>query len=400
MYDVVIIGGGIVGLTVAYQILLEYPLKKVLILEKEKHLSIHQTGHNSGVIHSGIYYKPNSLKARNCRKGIELLINFCQKYNIKYEMCGKIIVASKKNQIDYLNELFDRGGKNGITGLKLIDKDDIANYEPYAVGEKALYCPETGIINYSDVCEVLSDLISQNGKIITSAKVKDISKKNKLVIVHTEREEFETKFLINCAGLFSDKISQLAGLERIARIVPFRGEYYMLRNSAQCLVKNLIYPVPNPNYPFLGVHFTRTINGEIEAGPNAVLAFSREGYAMNDINFIEIFDYLSYPGFWKMVRKYWKTGLHEYYRSVFKKSFLESLQNLIPSITLEDIEKSPAGVRAQAVDFNGKLVDDFVIHRTQNMIHVLNAPSPAATSSFSIGLYIKGLYSSKKKLTI
>ncbi len=394
MYDIVIIGGGIIGLTAAYQISLEHPLKKVLLLEKEEQLSSHQTGHNSGVIHSGIYYKPNSLKARNCRKGIDLLLKFCRMNSIEYEMCGKIIIASEKHQIGYLNELFDRGEKNGIAGLKLIEKDEIVNYEPHAVGEKAIYCPETGIINYSNVSETLSKLIVENGEIITNAKVKNISKKNRSIILCTESKEYETKFLINCAGLFSDKISQLAGLERISRIVPFRGEYYMLRKGAQHLVKNLIYPVPNPDYPFLGVHFTRTINGEIEAGPNAVLAFSREGYLMKHVNFREIFDYVSYRGFWLMVGKYWQTGWQEFYRSVFKKEFLKSLQNLIPSIKLEDIEKSPSGVRAQALDPDGRLIDDFIVQRTQNMIHVLNAPSPAATSSFSIANHISNLYGS------
>ena len=393
MYDLVIIGGGIVGLATAYQISILFPKQRILVLEKENSVGFHQTGHNSGVIHSGIYYKPGSLKANNCRNGISLLKKFCDDQKIKYEMCGKLIVATTKNEINTLNQLYNRGKENGILNLKIISKDQIKEYEPYAVGEKAIYCPETGIIDYSHVCNKLYELISKNGEVACDQKVHDIIIKNQNLIIRTGRSTFETKFVINCSGLFSDKIAQLAGLERSSRIIPFRGEYFMLKKSAQNLVRNLIYPVPNPIYPFLGVHFTRTIDGGIEAGPNAVLAFAREGYSKTSVNIKDMMDYLSYPGFWYMVKEYWLIGLKEYYRSIFKSVFLNSLQTLIPSITADDIEESPSGVRAQALDAKGKLVDDFIIQKTSNMIHVLNAPSPAATSSFSIGDHISKLYS-------
>ena len=283
MFDVIIIGGGIVGLATGHQILKEFPDKKLLVLEKEKDVGMHQTGHNSGVIHSGIYYKPGSLKAKNCRYGIELLKKFCDNNDIQYEMCGKIIVATKDDELDSLNNLFLRGMENGISGLTIIEKEEIADFEPHAVGEAAIFCPETGIIDYLKVCQKLSEHINEKGEIITGAKVSGITPKTDSILVTTEKTEFHTRFVINCAGLFSDKVSELAGLERKLRIVPFRGEYYMLKKEARHLVKNLIYPVPDPRYPFLGVHFTRTIDGGIEAGPNAVVAWAREGYAKMEI---------------------------------------------------------------------------------------------------------------------
>ena len=394
MYDIIIVGGGIIGLSSAYQIIKSYPEKKLLVIEKENNISMHQTGHNSGVIHSGIYYKPGSLKAKYCRNGIKLLKKFCSTYHIKYELCGKVIIAKTENELNSLNALFLRGKKNGLKGLKLLQQNQILDYEPYVVAKGAIYCPETGIINYSDVCKKLSELISEKGLIVTGSKVSNIFKKETHLIVQTDNLELKTKFLINCAGLFSDRISEMAGLQKTSKIISFRGEYYMLKKDARHLVKNLIYPVPDPRYPFLGVHFTRTINGEVEAGPNAVLAFAREGYSKFDINLKDIWDYLTYPGFWLMASRHWSTGMKEYYRSTFKRAFLKSLKYLIPSIKAENIQKSPAGVRAQALDSNGRLIDDFIIKNTSNMIHVLNAPSPAATSSLSIGLYIKELYSS------
>ena len=383
MFDVIIIGGGIVGLATGYQILKEFPDKKLLVLEKEKDVGMHQTGHNSGVIHSGIYYKPGSLKAKNCHYGIELLKEFCDNNDIQYEMCGKIIVATKNDELDSLNNLFLRGKENGISGLKIIKKEEILDYEPHAIGEAAIFCPETGIIDYLKVCQKLSEHINEKGEIIKGVKVSGIIPKTDSILVTTEETEFHTRFIINCAGLFSDKVFELAGLDREFRIVPFRGEYFMLKKEAQHLVKNLIYPVPDSRYPFLCVHFTRTINGEIEAGPNAVLAWAREGYAKMDINLKDMWDYLSYSGFWKMARKYGSTGFTEYYRSFFKSAFTKSLQRLIPEIKEDNIEPSPAGVRAQALSSEGLLVDDFLIHNTNNMIHVINAPSPAATSSLS-----------------
>ena len=394
MFDVIIIGGGIVGLATGYQILKDDPAIKLLVLEKETDVGMHQTGHNSGVIHSGIYYKPGSLKARNCRYGIELLKKFCDNNDIQYEMCGKLIVATKDDELDSLNNLFLRGMENGIKGLMMIAKEEIKDYEPHAVGEAAIFCPETGIIDYLKVCQKLSEHINNKGELITGTKVSGITPKTGSLLVTTEKAEFHTRFVINCAGLFSDKVSELAGIERKLRIVPFRGEYYMLKKEASHLVKNLIYPVPDPRYPFLGVHFTRTVHGEIEAGPNAVLAWAREGYSKMDINLKDMWDYLSYSGFWRMARNYWSTGFEEYYRSFFKSAFLKSLQRLVPDIKEDHIETSPAGVRAQALNSEGFLMDDFLIHNTNNMIHVINAPSPAATSSLSIGMHINKLYSS------
>tara|TARA_B100000427_G_C15503934_1_gene593137 strand:- start:538 stop:1755 length:1218 start_codon:yes stop_codon:yes gene_type:complete len=390
-YDVVIIGGGIVGLTTAYSILKNFSNKKLLIIEKEKQLGYHQTSHNSGVIHSGIYYKPKSLKAINCRNGIKLLKSFCDHYSIKYEICGKLIIAKNINELSSLNYLKIRGEKNGIKGLKIIPKNRIAYYEPYVKAESALYCPETGIIDYNDVTQVLSKIINPSRILLNHKVIKLVERKNE-IIIQAKDKEIKTKFIINCAGLFSDFIAKLSEMRLNSKIIPFRGEYYLLNKEARSFVKNLVYPVPNPSYPFLGVHFTRSIHGHIEAGPNAVLAFAREGYNKYDINILDMFDYLSYPGFWKMASKYWPIAISEYKRSFSKSSFLNSLREIIPIIKNEHISSSPAGVRAQALGENGDLLDDFQIKQSNNMIHVINAPSPAATSSFSIGNFLKDLY--------
>ena len=393
MVDVTIIGGGIVGLATGYQ-LLEYDSSlKLVILEKEPEIGQHQSGHNSGVIHSGIYYKPGSLRAQNCRRSIHLLLNFCDQHDIPYDVCGKVIVASRVDELKSLDILYDRGMENGIRGLKRVSEDELQEYEPHAVGRSALYCPETGIIDYLEVCRKLSEKIQEKGEVKTGAAVINIEHRPNRITVATETSEYETRFLINCAGLFSDQVAELAGVERQVRIVPFRGEYYVLKERARHLVKNLIYPVPDPRYPFLGVHFTRTIHGEIEVGPNAVLAWAREGYKKSDVNVKEMWDYLSYGGFWRMAGKYWTIALGEYYRSFFKGAFVHALQKLVPEITANDVSSSPAGVRAQALSADGQLVDDFVINNTGNMIHVINSPSPAATSSLAIGEYIANIYS-------
>ena len=392
MYDVTIIGGGIIGLSTAYQLLNKNPKLKIALLEKESEVAQHQTGNNSGVIHSGIYYKPGSLKAINCHRGTNLLLNFCDHYGIPYDICGKIILATNEKEVESLNFLHQRGLENGIKGIKKLSSDDIYEYEPHAMGTSALFCPTTGIIDYQRVCEKLSEIIQKRGEIFTDVKVIGIDNRSDGITIITENLDYKTRYLINCAGLFSDQIAQLAGLKRQVRIIPFRGEYYMLKDNVSHLVKNLIYPVPDPRYPFLGVHFTRTIHGGIEAGPNAVLAWSREGYTKTDLNFIEMWDYLSFGGFWRMVGKYWSTALEEYYRSFIKSAFVTELQKLIPEITSDDIFHSPSGVRAQALDSNGHLVDDFVIENSNNMIHVINAPSPAATSSLAIGEYIASIY--------
>ena len=392
MVDVTIIGGGIVGLAAAHELLKQKPSLKVILLEKEPQVGQHQTGHNSGVIHSGIYYKPGSLKAINCRRGIELLLEFCNHYDISYELCGKVIVATTEEELNTLGMLHVRGRENGISGLKMLSAPELLEYEPHAAGLSALYCPETGIIDYLQVCRQLSANIQENGEIAAGAAVVSIEDRPNGITIATETDEYETRFLINCAGLFSDQVAKLAGAKRQVRIIPFRGEYFMLREQACHLVKNLIYPVPDPRYPFLGVHFTRTIGGGIEAGPNAVLAWAREGYKKTDIDVKEMWDYLSYGGFWRMAGKYWTTALGEYYRSFFKGAFVNALQKLVPEITADDISPSPAGVRAQALAPDGGLVDDFVINDTGTMIHVINAPSPAATSSLAIGEHIAGIY--------
>ncbi len=388
MYDVTIIGGGIVGLATAYQLLIRHPNVKIIVLEKEDNIGKHQTGHNSGVIHSGIYYKPDTLKAKNCLKGKDSLIKFCKNFGVKYEICGKLIIATQKRELDSLKMLYKRGKENGISNLKLLSKDEISEVEPFASGISAILCPTTGIIDYLHLCKALSDIITAKSEISLNQKVVDIVSKQNEISIITETSIIKSRYLINCAGLFSDKIAKMAKINLKEKIIPFRGEYYLLKNNAKKLIKNLIYPVPDSRYPFLGVHFTRSIHNEIEAGPNAVLAFAREGYHKTDINFKDISDYLLYKGFWKMASKYWKTGLGEFHRSISKKSFVKSLQKLVPSIKEDDLDISPAGVRAQAINQKGDLIDDFVIRKIDNMIHVINAPSPAATSSLAIGSYI------------
>ncbi|MBI89836.1 MAG: L-2-hydroxyglutarate oxidase [Candidatus Marinimicrobia bacterium] len=392
MYDVTIIGGGIIGLATGHALLKKNPSLKVVIMEKESATGQHQTGHNSGVIHSGIYYKPGSLKALNCRRGINLLLEFCNQHSIPYDMCGKLITVTSKNEFKALDLLYEHGQGNSIKGIKKLSADELTDYEPHAKGLSALYCPETGIVDYKQVCVKLSENIQKSSEIVTGAFVGDIVNKPDSITVIADTFECRTRYLINCAGLFSDKVAELAGINRKVRIVPFRGEYYLLRKQARHLVKNLIYPVPDPRYPFLGVHFTRTIDGRIEAGPNAVLAWAREGYKKSDINLSDIWDYLSYSGFWRMAGKYYNTAMDEYYRSFFKGAFVNALQKLVPDIKEDDISHSPAGVRAQALASDGKLVDDFVINNVENMIHVINAPSPAATSSFAIGEHIAKIY--------
>jgi L-2-hydroxyglutarate oxidase len=392
MYDVTIIGGGIVGLATGHALLNQNPNLKIALLEKESKVGQHQTGHNSGVIHSGIYYKPGSLKAINCRRGINLLLEFCNHHNIPYDMCGKVILATTEKELSTLDMLHERGRENGISGIKMLSAPELQEYEPHAAGLSALYCPETGIIDYMQVCRQLSANIQENGEIAAGAAVISIENRPDGITVATETMEYNTSFLINCAGLFSDQVAELAGTKRQVRIVPFRGEYYMLKEQAHHLVKNLIYPVPDPRYPFLGVHFTRTLDGDIEAGPNAVLAWAREGYKKTDVDVTDVWDYLSYGGFWRMAGKYWTTAMGEYYRSFFKGAFVNDLQKLVPEITADDISQSPAGVRAQALASDGSLVDDFVIKNNGSMIHVINAPSPAATSSLAIGEYIANIY--------
>jgi (S)-2-hydroxyglutarate dehydrogenase len=387
MYDVVIIGGGIVGLATALKIKEQRPHLRVVLLEKESTVAVHQTGHNSGVIHSGLYYKPGSLKAINCIEGYKMLVDFAEKEGIKYELCGKIVVATQKDQLPILDGLFERGAQNGLHGFKKLDAAGLKEYEPHVQGLAGFFVPQTGIIDYKDVCLKYAEKFEMaDGELKFNQKVIEIRQNGAVSTVVTEKHFFETKLVINCAGLYSDKMAQLTQQDPIhLRIVPFRGEYFELIPEKQHLVKNLIYPVPDPNFPFLGVHFTRMIHGGAEAGPNAVLAFRREGYQKLDINARELWETLSWPGFQKVAAKYWQTGLGEMYRSFSKAAFTKALQALIPDIQENDLVPGGAGVRAQACDRDGGLLDDFSIIERPNAINVCNAPSPAATSSLSIG---------------
>ena len=385
LYDIAIIGGGIVGTATALQILKKKNLSLILI-EAEEQLAAHQTGRNSGVIHSGLYYKPGSLKALNCVEGRNLLYRFCDENNIKYDRCGKIVVAVNKDEIPRLNELERRGKENGLTSIKRLAKEEINKYEPYAAGIEGLFVGETGIVNYTEVTKAYEKFILEHdGEIKTGCKFLSLINDKNELILNATTEEIHTKFLINCGGLHSDRIAASCGLNMDIQIIPFRGEYYKIKKEKEYLVKNLIYPVPDPRFPFLGVHFTRMINGGIEAGPNAVLAFKREGYRFKDFSLKDVSEMVNFPGFWKMGKKYYKTGFHEFYRSLSKSSFVSALQKLIPEISANDVVPYKAGVRAQAVDKDGNLLDDFRIIESINMVHILNAPSPAATASLSIG---------------
>ncbi|NWF50929.1 MAG: L-2-hydroxyglutarate oxidase [Ignavibacteriaceae bacterium] len=390
-YQIIIIGGGIVGTSTAMS-LVKSGYDSVLVIEAEKKLALHQTGNNSGVIHSGLYYKPGSLKANNCTSGREMLYKFCEENNIKYERCGKIVVATNKSELHALNLLEERGEANGLAGLKRLKKDELREYEPHVAGIEGLFVPQTGIVDYIQVTEAFSKIITENGgEVLLNTKFNSVRKFGNELIISTSKGEFRSGFLVNCGGLYSDRIALICGVNPGLKIIPFRGEYYKLKKEKEYLVKNLIYPVPDPQYPFLGVHFTRMIRGGVEAGPNAVLALKREGYRKKDLSPKDIFELLTYSGFWKMASKHYKMGLGEFYRSFSKNAFVKALQKLIPEIEHNDIEAGGAGVRAQALEPNGKLVDDFRIVETEKMIHVLNAPSPAATASISIGKFISDL---------
>lgn len=384
--DVIIVGGGIVGLATALKILQKNPAFKVLVIEKENALARHQTSNNSGVIHSGLYYKPGSLKARNCIRGYRLLVDFCEKHGIPFELCGKIVVARDDQELPLLHNLYQRGEQNGLTGFRMLGKEALREYEPHVNGVAGFFVPQTGIVDYSAVAEKYGEEIRRSGgEIALGEKVIKVIPEGAHVLVATDVKSYQTRLLINCAGLYSDKVAGLASENIGVRIIPFRGEYYKLRKEREYLVKNLIYPVPDPNFPFLGVHFTRMMRGGVEAGPNAVLAFSREGYRKSNINLRELAETLAWPGFQKVAAKYWRTGLGEMYRSFSKSAFTKALQKLIPEIQEGDLVEGGAGVRAQACDRTGGLVDDFLIIEEKQVVNVCNAPSPAATSSLSIG---------------
>lgn len=391
-YDLIVVGGGIVGLATSLKIKQANPDLKLLILEKEKDIAIHQTGHNSGVIHSGLYYKPGSLKATNCIRGYTELVQFCQEESIPYELCGKIVVATAPEELPIMDGLYERGVQNGLTDLKKLSAEELKEYEPHVNGLGGILVPQTGIVNYKVVAQRYLDKIKNlGGEIVFGEKVIGVHRKGRSLELVTDNTTYQTNLMVNCAGLYSDKLTKMTLPHVNFKIIPFRGEYYQLSKEKEHLVKNLIYPVPDPNFPFLGVHFTRMIGGGIEAGPNAVLAFRREGYTKTAFHLGELGETLGWPGFQKVAYKYWRTGFGEMYRSWSKAAFTKALQKLMPEITENDLIPGGAGVRAQACDKNGGLIDDFIILEGEGVVNVCNAPSPAATSSLSIGQTVADL---------
>jgi L-2-hydroxyglutarate oxidase len=392
-FDVAIIGGGIVG-TATGMALVRRPGVRVVILEAESAVAAHQTGHNSGVIHSGLYYKPGSMKAINCVEGRQAMYRFCEEHGIAHDRCGKLVVATEPSQLTALDELERRGLANGLAGLRRLRAEELKDYEPAVTGIAGLFVPETGIVDYTAVTQAFARIVSEaGGDVRTSARVSRVLRRNGTLVLKTAQGPVEAKALINCAGLQSDRVARLCGVEPGVKIVPFRGEYYELVPERQSLVRNLIYPVPDPRFPFLGVHFTRMIAGGVEAGPNAVLAFKREGYTRTSLSVRDSAEMFLYPGFWRMAAKYWTMAIGEWHRSFSKRAFVKALQGLIPELRDEDVHPGGAGVRAQALDPNGGLLDDFRIVEAERMVHVLNAPSPAATASISIGEAIAGMAS-------
>jgi (S)-2-hydroxyglutarate dehydrogenase len=384
-YDIVIIGGGIVGLATAMELLTRYPSLRMAVLEKEHELASHQTGHNSGVIHSGIYYTPGSLKAKACVSGKARLISFCDEHSIPYELCGKVIVATHEEELPRLERLYQHGQANDVPGLEMIGPERLREIEPCAVGIKALYSPNTGIVDYGQVARAYAqEITTRGGQILTNHEVTAIDQKNGRYRLQTPSASIEAHYVISCAGLYADRVAQLTGMQATPRIVPFRGDYYILRPERAGMVRGMIYPVPDPRFPFLGAHFTRRMNGEVWLGPNAVLAFAREGYRRLDINMRDLAEALGYQGFRRLALKYWRVGLAEMHRDFSKAAFLKDLQRYMLDLSSSDLLPGPAGVRAQALAPNGTLVDDFVVNQEGGALHVRNAPSPAATSSLAI----------------
>ncbi|MGG0284450.1 L-2-hydroxyglutarate oxidase [Peribacillus butanolivorans] len=385
MYDFAIVGGGIVGLSTGMALYKRFPNARVVVIEKESVVADHQTGHNSGVIHSGIYYKPGSFKARFARQGSKSMTEFCQTHGIEHDICGKVIVATKQDELPILNDLYTRGLQNELA-IKKISVDELKEIEPHVNGLGAIRVPQAGIVNYRQVSEKIADIIKEyGGEIKLNTKVEKINEESDSVTIETNNGTLKARMVINCAGLHSDRVAAAAGYKTDMKIVPFRGEYFKLIPEKRFLVNHLIYPVPNPKFPFLGVHFTRMISGEVDAGPNAVLSFKREGYKKTDFNAKDLTEVLSYKGFWKLASKFMKEGMDEYVRSFSKKQFTKSLQELIPEIQEDDLIPAPAGVRAQALQDDGNMVDDFHIIMGKRTVHVCNAPSPAATASIEIG---------------
>jgi len=391
-YDIAIIGGGILGLATARALTERAPDARLVILEKEAKLATHQTGHNSGVIHSGIYYKPGSAKAKLCVEGGRFMLDFCAAHGIRTEGIGKVIVATEPAELPRLDTLYQRGIANGVPGLRMIEPDELREIEPHARALRAIHAPHTAIVDYGEVAAAMAGELRARGvTIVTGAEVRSIARVGGELEVRTAWSGVRARHLVNCAGLYSDVVARMAGADPAVRIVPFRGEYYFIRPEKHDLVRGLIYPVPDPEFPFLGVHLTRTVHGEVEAGPNAVLAFAREGYRFGRVNVGELAGTLTYRGFWQMARRYWRMGGYEMYRSLSKRAFVRALQRLLPDLREDDVTPGGAGVRAQAVSPDGALVDDFRIVATEDAVHVLNAPSPAATASIAIGRHIAGL---------
>lgn len=385
-YDITIVGGGIVGLATALKIAEKNAGLKVAVLEKETRLAAHQTGNNSGVIHAGVYYKPGSLKASNCRRGYRMLLDFCERESVPYERCGKLIVATRDEELLRLRALHERSIANGLENVRLVHKEAICDYEPHAVGVAAIWVPDTGIVDYTKVTHKYAEVFkAKGGEVFLNTKVIGIHVNGTMEVIETTQGAFETKLVVNTAGLYSDQVASLNQRNLDTRIIPFRGEYMELKDEKRNLVRNLIYPVPDPQFPFLGVHFTRMINGGIEAGPNAVWAFKKEGYTKTSFDLVECYEALSWPGFRKVMRRHWKMGMGEFWRSYNKSALTRALQRIVPAIQKDDLVPGGAGVRAQACDRAGGLVDDFLILEGRSALNVLNAPSPAATASLAIG---------------
>lgn len=392
VYDITVIGGGIVGLSAAYKINTAFPALQVLVLEKEKQLAAHQTGHNSGVIHSGLYYKPGSYKAKNCVDGRRELVTFAREHKIAHDICGKVIVATDAKELPHMNKVFNNGLQNGVEGIEKIGPDKIREIEPFCSGIEGVWVPCTGIIDFAAVARkygALIQLLFSGSRVLNEEEVTGFEKNPDYTIIKTLKGSFKTKYLINCTGLHCDRIAKKEGVDPGMQIVGFRGDYFDLTEQGKKKVRNLIYPVPDPQFPFLGVHFTRMVSGETECGPNAVFTFKREGYGKTDFNLTDTMEALTYAGTWKLFFKHWRFGLDEYRRAFSKKLFLERLQRLIPTLTMEDIHPGRAGVRAMALDPDGNMIDDFKIVYHDNALHVLNAPSPAATASLAIGNAIR-----------
>ncbi len=384
--DVLVIGGGIVGLSCAYTLLKKHPHINLALIEKESELAFHQTGHNSGVVHSGLYYKPKSLKARNCQRGRDLLFDFCEKYDVPFHKSGKIIAATDKSEFSRLEDLYLRGLANGVPGLRKVGSEEVLDFEPHCVALRGIYSPDTAVIDFSKVAKTLGRLIEEmGGEILLKQAFGRVLSREDPWLIETNNYEIEASFVVNCAGLHADRVARsLSNKSFPGKIVPFRGEYYRLKSERKDLVKALIYPVPDPSLPFLGLHFTRNIHAEVDLGPNAVLAWKREAYERRDRSLLDIFDIISYAGSWRLAWKHFRTGLHEAARSYSKRLFLRSLQRYVPEIDVDDIEESRSGVRAQFLLEDGSLCDDFVVEKAENALHVLSAPSPAATASFAI----------------